>query len=35
MGIIKNLGEEIEEWSYTNFNEAERIAAMIHTKFNI
>lgn len=35
LGITKDLGEKIEDWSYSNFNEAERIASMIHSKFNI
>ncbi len=29
LGIIKNLGEKVENWTYNNFNEAERIAAII------
>ena len=35
MKITKDLGEKVEDWSYNNFNEAERIASMIRSKFNI
>ena len=34
MGITKNLGEKIEEWNYSNFNESERIAELIKQKLN-
>jgi mitochondrial fission protein ELM1 len=29
LGVIKNLGEKVENWTYNSFNEAERIAAII------
>ena len=29
LGVTKNLGEKVENWTYNNFNEAERIAAII------
>ena len=29
LGVIKNLGEKVENWTYDSFNEAERIAAII------
>ena len=32
MGIIKDLGEKVESWTYNKFNEAERIAAQINSK---
>ena len=32
LGIIKDLGEEVESWTYTKLNEAERIAAIINSK---
>jgi len=32
MGIIRNLGEKVEHWTYNKFNEAERIAAIINSK---
>ena len=31
-GIIKDLGEQVESWTYNKFNEAERIAAIINSK---
>jgi len=31
-GIIRNLGEKVEHWTYNKFNEAERIAAIINSK---
>ena len=34
MGVARNLGEKVEHWSYDNFNEAERIASMLHSKLN-
>ena len=34
MGITRNLGEKVEKWTYNNFNEAERIASMLHSKLN-
>ena len=34
MGIIRNLGEKVEKWTYNHFNEAERIAPLIHDKLN-
>ena len=34
MGIIKDLGEKIEDWKYNNFNEAERIAKIIYERLN-
>ena len=32
MGVTRNLGDKVETWSYKYFNEAERIAPMIHSK---
>jgi len=32
LGVIKNLGEKVENWTYNSFNEAERIAAIINRK---
>ena len=32
MGIIKDLGEKIETWTYNKYNEAERIATIINSK---
>ena len=32
MGIIKDLGEKVESWTYNKFNEAERIAIQINSK---
>ena len=29
MGIIRNLGEKVDKWTYNHFNEAERIALLI------
>ena len=32
MGIIKNLGEKVETWSYNKHNEAQRIAIKLKKK---
>ena len=32
LGIIKNLGEKVENWTYNSFNEAERIATIINSR---
>ena len=32
MGIIRDLGSKVENWDYSNFNEAERIAKEINVK---
>ena len=32
MGIIRDLGEKVETWTYQKHNEAERIAAAIKNK---
>ena len=32
MGITRNLGEKVENWTYNKLNEAERIAAIINSK---
>jgi len=32
MGITRNLGEKVDKWTYNHFNEAERIAHMLHRK---
>ena len=32
MGITRDLGEQVENWTYNKFNEAERIAAIITSK---
>jgi len=32
LGVIKNLGENVENWTYDSFNEAERIAAIINSR---
>ena len=32
MGITRNLGEEVESWTYNKLNEAERIATKINSK---
>ena len=32
MGIIRDLGENVETWTYNRINEAERIAKTIKTK---
>ena len=34
LGIIRNLGDKVESWTYNSFNEAERIAPMIYSKLN-
>ena len=34
LGIIRNLGDKVESWTYNSFNEAERIAPMIHSKLD-
>ena len=34
MGIIRNLGEKVDKWTYNHFNEAERIAPLIQSKLN-
>ena len=34
MGITRNLEEKVENWSYKHFNEAERIAPIIHSKLS-
>ena len=31
-GITRDLGEQVESWTYNKFNEAERIAAIINSK---
>ena len=33
LGIIKDLGEKVELWSYKKLNEAERIASIVSKKF--
>ena len=32
MGITRDLGDQIESWTYNKLNEAERIAAIINSK---
>ena len=32
MGIIRDLGEKVETWTYEKHNEAERIASIIKDK---
>ena len=32
MGITRDLGEQVDSWTYNKFNEAERIAAIINSK---
>jgi mitochondrial fission protein ELM1 len=32
MGITRDLGEKVENWTYNKFNEAERMAAIINSK---
>ena len=32
LGVIKNLGEKIENWTYDSFNETERIATIINSR---
>jgi len=32
LGVIKNLGEKVENWTYDSFNEAERVAAIINSR---
>jgi len=32
MGIIRDLGEQVENWTYNKLNEAKRIAAIINSK---
>ena len=34
MGITRNLGDNVESWTYENFNEAERIATIVNKKLN-
>jgi len=34
MGITRELGEKVENWTYNKLNEAERIAVMINKKLN-
>jgi len=35
MGIIRNLGEKVESWTYSKLNEAERMATIINRKIQI
>ena len=32
LGITRNLGDEVESWTYDSFNEAERVAAELNQK---
>ena len=32
MGITRDLGDQIESWTYNKFNEADRIATIINNK---
>ena len=32
LGVIRNLGEKVENWTYDSFNEAERIATIINSR---
>ena len=34
MGVIRNLGEKVEKWTYNHFNEAEKIASLVLSKLN-
>ena len=34
LGITRNLGDKVESWTYNSFNEAERIATMVHSKLS-
>ena len=34
MGIIRNLGEKVDKWTYNHFNEAEKIASLVHSKLD-
>ena len=34
MGIIRDLGESVQNWTYNKLNETERIATMINSKLN-
>jgi hypothetical protein len=34
MGIIRDLGEKVDKWTYNHFNEAEKIASLVHSKLN-
>ena len=34
LGITRNLGDKVESWTYNSFNEAERIASMVHSKLS-
>jgi mitochondrial fission protein ELM1 len=34
MGITRELGERVQNWTYNKLDEAERIAAMINKKLN-
>ncbi len=34
MGITRELGERVHNWTYNKLDEAERIAAMINNKLN-
>ena len=34
MGITRNLGDDVESWTYENFNEAKRIATIVNKKLN-
>ena len=34
LGITKNLGDNVENWTYKSFNEAERIAKIVNQKLN-
>ena len=34
MGITRNLGDNVESWTYENFNETERIATIVNKKLN-
>ena len=34
LGITRNLGDQVESWTYNSLNETERIAHMVHTKLS-
>ena len=34
LGITRNLGDKVESWAYSSFNEAERIATKLKIRIN-
>ena len=34
MGITRDLGEKVDNWTYNYFNEVEKIASLVHSRLN-